>query len=726
MLPRKQKKGREQQKTALQEYKKHTAMEQIGTLLQRRQYTRKDLNIDQDSIEDPNMSYDFLDGKTPSTSLGNALENLSVSGSSQSSSTVIRNSDMPNPVTKEQLKSIPLGTLEMDAQFRKKLHVALTSARENRTTSTSKPANKKTRSSAPSDMRAELFSPNRKEKQKTEHKDLNYQSGTRTKHQQSTMNNNSNIRTAQQTQQKQDIYRGMSQEFDRKIVTENNERKDEEVVVATAAAVEEDEDDFSDQLLTDYTEGLLPSPPASPPRELDPQKLYALYDFSGPDSSQVELLKDDAVQLLNDSDSFWWLVKRSDDGTVGFAPAEILETYEERLARLNCWKNEVLERGKENSHLSREDLKLLDYNSIDHRVPSVNLVNNSDGTNGGNKNMSSSLGSIPSSLTSYNSSSMQSLRSYKEHSRSGGATSLGRKSSLKRGKSTHKKSVTFAGSLPQLTEESNELEPRNIMGDDEDKEVVAKHVEASIPLVVPKRACRTNFLINDLDEYDRVQQESNPPSAPFINGAGSIGSYSPSTNSDYSDGWGNDELKAKEMEVVKEHGTSSKPNKGNTGINNDGDESRFTTLNKLSGNDDRSTGESDTRRKRAISLSQSIQMLDDLIENSPEFSSQRLQDKGNKFIDAEFVPPEIGDSDMKSRRKTAPGIMKRYKSEDSSYNSNRKVKDTKRPQRAVSDSASISKLHPVTSEIFNPLMSHMEELEKMMKDIYIDNSSTHE
>lgn len=80
--------------------------------------------------------------------------------------------------------------------------------------------------------------------------------------------------------------------------------------------------------------------PLPPPRELDPDKLYALYAFNGHDSSHCQLGQDEPCILLNDQDAYWWLVKRITDGKIGFAPAEILETFPERLARLNCWKNE--------------------------------------------------------------------------------------------------------------------------------------------------------------------------------------------------------------------------------------------------------------------------------------------------------------------------------------------------------------------------------------------------
>lgn len=81
-------------------------------------------------------------------------------------------------------------------------------------------------------------------------------------------------------------------------------------------------------------------PELPPPSELDPDKLYALYPFDGPDSSHCKLELDESCYLLNDEDAYWWLIKRCRDNRIGFAPAEILETHQERVARLNCWKNE--------------------------------------------------------------------------------------------------------------------------------------------------------------------------------------------------------------------------------------------------------------------------------------------------------------------------------------------------------------------------------------------------
>ena len=133
------------------------------------------------------------------------------------------------------------------------------------------------------------------------------------------------------------------------------------------------------------------SPP--PPRDVDPSKVYVLYDYkpggsessesseskaiqgdsnelkgvqndskeaqsdlhklqeaqdtirqrnmpSGASQSVLEVCQDDACELLNDSDPCWWFVRHCSSGREGFVPCELLETYPERLARFNSFKNE--------------------------------------------------------------------------------------------------------------------------------------------------------------------------------------------------------------------------------------------------------------------------------------------------------------------------------------------------------------------------------------------------
>ncbi|CUM52403.1 uncharacterized protein AC631_03302 [Debaryomyces fabryi] len=164
-----------------------------------------------------------------------------------------------------------------------------------------------------------------------------------------------------------------------------------------------DEGDGNEKMFFDDDDDLLlsPEPPRSPPREIDPDKVYGLYDFSGPDPLHCILSRDEPVYLLNDEDNYWCLIKKlskeeriavisqrlngseevpkdpfgdEEYGKIGFVPAECLETYGERLARLNCFKNEELEK------LSRENLNNDDSIQILENDPSA-LENNSAESN---------------------------------------------------------------------------------------------------------------------------------------------------------------------------------------------------------------------------------------------------------------------------------------------------------------------------------------------------------
>lgn len=167
-------------------------------------------------------------------------------------------------------------------------------------------------------------------------------------------------------------------------------------------------DDDDDDLL------LSPEPPRSPPREIDPDKVYGLYDFSGPDPLHCTLTRDEPVYLINDEDNYWCLIKKLSkeerievlrirqnvDGDIedpfddeeyekiGFVPAECLESYEERLARLNCFKNEELEK------LTRENIDNNDLIQIlgepfstDENSQAISSLNNTSTTGLVRKNM---------------------------------------------------------------------------------------------------------------------------------------------------------------------------------------------------------------------------------------------------------------------------------------------------------------------------------------------------
>lgn len=92
--------------------------------------------------------------------------------------------------------------------------------------------------------------------------------------------------------------------------------------------------------------------------EIDFEFVYALHTFIATVEGQANATKGDTMVLLDDSNSYWWLVRVVKDSSigmisspgfslfetnrrelVGYLPAEHIETPSERLARLNKYRN---------------------------------------------------------------------------------------------------------------------------------------------------------------------------------------------------------------------------------------------------------------------------------------------------------------------------------------------------------------------------------------------------
>jgi hypothetical protein len=76
--------------------------------------------------------------------------------------------------------------------------------------------------------------------------------------------------------------------------------------------IEEEVDDSSSEL-------------SVPDAEIDFDMVYALYTFAATVEGQASIVKGDALTLLDDSNSYWWLVKVLKTAEIGYIPAEIIE-----------------------------------------------------------------------------------------------------------------------------------------------------------------------------------------------------------------------------------------------------------------------------------------------------------------------------------------------------------------------------------------------------------------
>ena len=73
--------------------------------------------------------------------------------------------------------------------------------------------------------------------------------------------------------------------------------------------------------------------------DIDFDFVYALRTFVASVEGQANATKGDTMVLLDDSNSYWWLVRVVKDSSIGYLPAEHIETPTERLARLNKHRN---------------------------------------------------------------------------------------------------------------------------------------------------------------------------------------------------------------------------------------------------------------------------------------------------------------------------------------------------------------------------------------------------
>ncbi|KAI8341828.1 hypothetical protein BC941DRAFT_499364 [Chlamydoabsidia padenii] len=103
---------------------------------------------------------------------------------------------------------------------------------------------------------------------------------------------------------------------------------------------EEDDDEGHEDEDEDDTGSVL----SVPDPNINFDLVYALHTFAATVDGQASVVKGDALTLLDDSNSYWWLVKVLKTSEVGYIPAENIETPYERLARLNSHRNIELTR----------------------------------------------------------------------------------------------------------------------------------------------------------------------------------------------------------------------------------------------------------------------------------------------------------------------------------------------------------------------------------------------
>jgi hypothetical protein len=128
--------------------------------------------------------------------------------------------------------------------------------------------------------------------------------------------------------------------------TDETDLMDESVEVDYEEEEEEMEDDEDED---DDMRDHISSSPSIADEDIDFNFVYALHTFVATVEGQANATKGDTMVLLDDSNSYWWLVRVVKDSSIGYLPAEHIETPTERLARYNKHRN-IDVRGEEAPH----------------------------------------------------------------------------------------------------------------------------------------------------------------------------------------------------------------------------------------------------------------------------------------------------------------------------------------------------------------------------------------
>lgn len=108
--------------------------------------------------------------------------------------------------------------------------------------------------------------------------------------------------------------------------------------------------DEDDGQYDEEEEDELSSSPSIPDENIDFDLVYALHNFIATVEGQATVNKGNSLTLLDDSNSYWWLVRVLRTQEVGYIPAENIETPYERLARLNKHRNVDLTSATDDDH----------------------------------------------------------------------------------------------------------------------------------------------------------------------------------------------------------------------------------------------------------------------------------------------------------------------------------------------------------------------------------------
>ncbi|CEH18232.1 hypothetical protein CBOM_04646 [Ceraceosorus bombacis] len=170
-----------------------------------------------------------------------------------------------------------------------------------------------------------------------------------------------------------DQHGGASTQGGRRMYADNSDSDHEDYGPQGETEVDMDGNSDDDGVYDEEEEDDLSSSPSIPDENIDFDLVYALHNFVATVEGQATVHKGNDLTLLDDSNSYWWLVRVLRTSEVGYIPAENIETPFERLARLNKHRNVDLTSATDDDH-----------NQVPDKIYNSHLVKQrSFGVNGG-------------------------------------------------------------------------------------------------------------------------------------------------------------------------------------------------------------------------------------------------------------------------------------------------------------------------------------------------------
>lgn len=105
---------------------------------------------------------------------------------------------------------------------------------------------------------------------------------------------------------------------------DNDSENDDDDGIYESENIGHDDYEYEDDMMLDHASSVTSSP-SIPDENIDFDSVYALHAFVATVEGQVNARKGDVLLLMEDENTYWWLVEVLHTGEIGYIPAENIE-----------------------------------------------------------------------------------------------------------------------------------------------------------------------------------------------------------------------------------------------------------------------------------------------------------------------------------------------------------------------------------------------------------------